>query len=305
MGDSDEDIYGEMNGKPLEGDDEPARDAAGRDAAVSSPTRDAAQVSGQPDAGEEPDPGGPDDVPADELVGDYWMRADVDTDSSVSALGLTIRTNTKSQVYSLVRVDEQDGKLTFQDFQCTLRVTQSCSAGCSSVSTTLLDPVKSGRAFMPAVRALTVGADGSWSASRVPYALGWKGDFASNPAVRLPTADSDPLVYDPDGGRGKGVDITVRLKPNILPERVCEFRVVQKIDVTYSGKLESGALRSGTMADRGSTQNVLETTCPDSEPSSSEDSTAPVRLIAAPKPIDVATLPWPCPTLSEFDAAFR
>lgn len=317
MADSDEDIYGEMNGKPQDapsdsGDDNDrsgdAAPAAGRDAAVAPGKRDAAQPTEpepDPDLDPEPDPDAPDAVPAENVAGDYWMRADVDADSSVSALGLTLRTNTKSQVYSLVRVDQQDGKRTFRDFQCTLRITQSCSAGCTSLSTTLLDPVKSARAFVPAVRDLTVAADGSWSASRVPYAVGWKGDFASDPALRLPTSDSDPLVYDPDGGRGKGIDLTVRLKPSIIPERVCEFRVVQKIDVSYAGKLEGGALRSGTMADRGSTQNVLETTCPDSEPSSSEGSTAPVRLIVAPRPIETAALPWPCPSLSEFEAAFR
>jgi hypothetical protein len=298
---SDEEIYDDVN--------QPDDDDEDDDDPTPAPGRDAAQLPAKPDAGkgEAGEPPPPTQQPKSPLVGDYWMRAAVESNTSVTAASLTVETNTKTQIYSLVRVDERDEALTFQDFQCTITFSQTCIRGCTSVSTKLLDPARSGRAFVPPLRALSVDEGGMWSASAVPYALGWRGDFNKTPDAKVPSSASDPLVFDPDQGKFAGLDITVRLKPTIVQEQICEMGVVQKIAVSYAGKLEAGALRDGTMTDVGSTQNVLGKSpgCRDSEPTTEPGAKAPVRLIPAPKAINRAALPWPCPTVSEFESAFR
>jgi hypothetical protein len=240
------------------------------------------------------------------LVGDYWMRSDVSTTTTISALAMRIETTTDTEVYSLVRVYSSSGKLKFADYQCALRIMQSCR-NCSSISTQLYDPAKSGRAFLPAVRDLTVEEGGAFRTTMVPYALGWRGDFGTDPNATLPTRATDPLVYDPDGGDGPGVDITVKLKPNaIVPEQTCKLRVVQKIAVSYSGTLIDGKLSEGAMKDQGSAQNVISPACSGGGSNDTPSSgPATVRIVPARTPIDADARPWPCPSLSEFRSAFE
>lgn len=300
--DSDEDIYEDL--PPAADDDgDDVNDSGGGDDEPDDERDDAGAA--RDDGGDEPAPDAEANQPGvSALLGDYWMRADVSTTATISALTMRITTTTDTEVYSLVRVYTSSGKLKFADFQCALRISQSCR-NCTSISTELYDPAKSGRAFLPAVRDLTVEESGAFRTTMVPYALGWKGDFGTSPSATLPTRESDPLVYNPDGG-GAGVDITVRLKPNaIVPEQTCNLRVVQKIAVSYSGMLVDGSLREGAMKDEGSAQNVISPACNGGGTSDAPTSSpATIRLIPAKAPIDPQARPWACPSLSDFRAAF-
>lgn len=291
--DSDEDIYGDAATLPsFDDDDEADDDDQGDDV---TPERDAGP--GAADGGMRPT-----EPPDNPLVGDYWMRADVSSTTTATSGATSIETKTDTRVYSLVRVDYQGERLKFADFQCALRIDQQCLRGCTTVSTMLADPARSGRAFVPSFRDLTV-TDDRWSASRVPYALGWRGDFNRDPNLKLPATDSDPLVIDPDGGED-GINISITIKVPVLPARTCNLRVAQKIDVSYAGMLTSGKLETGMMTEMGSDQVVFANSCGGDTGGDDETSMAPVRVIPARKPIDLKANPWPCPSLSEFESAF-
>lgn len=245
---------------------------------------------------------GGDDPPAESpLSGDYWMRTEVQTNDSVSQPPITIRSTSTITTYSLVRVGFQQRQLKFFDWQCALKFEHSCTSGCSTISTSFGDPAQSGRAFAAAQRDLLVEGD-TWSATRAPYALGWRGDFAVDPQAELPVSESDPLVYDPDGG-GKGVDLetTVRLSSGLSSS--CSQRFVQKVDVSYAGTLDDGAFAGGSLTDHGTQQTVLSTSCGDAQAETREVERG-LQLVAAPEPIEGSLVPWPCPSLSAFEAAF-
>ena len=242
------------------------------------------------------------EVAVSPLVGDYWMRADIHARVRASQLGLTVSTTTDSTYYSLITVRQKGDALELRDWQCTLRVTQRCETGCRSIATTLLDASTSGKAFMAPRRRLTVDPDGHWSVAPIAYAIGWKGDYTSTPAAALPRSEDDGLVYDPDGA-GKGINLVTKVQTSSGFGSTCEMRVLQKVAVTYEGQLEGGALKTGSLADFGSDQVELSNSCTGAaaEPSAAAPST--VRLVPAPSPIDNAKVPWPCPSLSEFEGA--
>jgi len=237
------------------------------------------------------------------LVGDYYLRSDVY--SSTQESGAMI--DTDATAFSLVKIgfDAKDGALKMIDWQCEVSIAQTCPRGCSNPSTKLL--ANGGRAYLPAKRALTVDAStGAWSTGRCAYALGWKWDFASDPNGVLPTADSDPLVYDPDG-MGPGINSTFSVTVPVIGagslNRVCKFRLTQKIDVTYAGKLAANALGAGQLQDTGSDQKFLTTDGCDGKPSNSTRKPSTVRFARAPTGKSFNGTPWPCPSLSEFQAA--
>lgn len=236
------------------------------------------------------------------LVGDYWMRADIHARLKASQLGLTVSTTTDSTYYALVTVRQKGAALELRDWQCTLRVVQKCESGCRSIATTLRDEATSGKAFMAPRRRLDVDRDGHWSVTKVAYAIGWKGDFIAAPASPLPSSEDDGLVYDPDGA-GKGINLATTVQTTSGFGSTCDLRVLQKVAVSYEGQLEAGALTTGTLVDFGSDQVELSNSCMGAaaEPSSAAPST--MRLIRAPSPIDNTKVPWPCPSLSEFEAA--
>ena len=242
------------------------------------------------------------DAAVSPLVGDYWMRADIHARLRASQLGLTVSTTTDSTYYALVTVRQKDGELELRDWQCTLRVTQKCESGCRSIDTTLRDAATSGKAFMAPRRRLTVDPDGHWSVAKVAYAIGWKGDFTTTPAAVLPSSENDGLVYDPDGA-GKGINLVTKVQTTAGFASACDVRVLQKIAVSYEGRLEGGALTTGTLSDFGSDQVELSNSCTGAAAEPSEAAPSTVRLISAPSPIDNTKVPWPCPTLEEFEAA--
>jgi hypothetical protein len=295
-----DDVYGDASQVPVldiskrDAGREPKADAGRTPDVVPDPQSDAAV-----------DPGPDDPAPTSPLVGEYWMRTSAFASSTTSQPPVTVKTHTDTFLYSLVQVGFQGEVLKFIDWQCALRIDQRCDSGCSEVSTKLLDAAKSPKAFAPAKRDLTVAADGSWSASRAPYALGWRGDYGAMPNAVLPTSESDPLVYDPDGGRGKGVDVTSTLRTLTGLSSTCDMRVVQKIDVSYKGKLTDGKLSTGSLEDLGTEQNELATSCGNAKTTSSERMPGKVDLVPAPKPIGSEGATWMCPSLADFEAAFR
>jgi len=303
--DQDEDDQGDDDGFEDDTDTPPDRDPgpeAGRDAG-----RDAGKDAGA--VGVEPDAGPIDETPVPDgsaLLGDYWMRSESHTEASAELGLVSLATETDTTLYALVRVARDGQRLTFQDQQCAISLAQRCTRGCSSVSTTMADPVKSARAFAAPKRTLTVGSDGRWSASRVPFAVGWRGDFNADPTLALPTSEDDPLVYDPDGGRGAGIDLTSTVRLSAGFPLTCNVRLVQKFDLSYAGRLAGEALESGTSTDMGSSQRVLNTlsaTCGGMAEIAEE--TAPSTLRFVRGEIAGADGSWTCPTLSTFEAAFR
>jgi len=243
------------------------------------------------------------DVAVSPLVGDYWMRADLHVRLKASQLGLTVSTTTDSTYYSLVTVRQKDGELELRDWQCTLRVSQACESGCRAISTTLRDAATSGKAFMAPRRSLNISRDGHWSVSPVAYAIGWKGDFTTAPAAAMPRSEGDGLVYDPDGA-GKGVNFATNVETTSGFKSTCDLRVLQKVAVTYEGDLEGGALTTGTLADFGSDQVELGNSCSGAQ-AEMLTTAAPsvVTFVPAPLRIDNSKVPWPCPSLSEFEDA--
>jgi hypothetical protein len=240
------------------------------------------------------------------LVGDYWMRADLHTTVASALLGETaVRTTSDTAVYALVAVRANGAALVLRDFQCSVRTTQKCDSGCRTITTALRDPATSARAYLPPQRSFQVEADGRFRTGRGPYAIGWKGDFSKDLELPLPVTEDDPLVYDPDGG-GEGVNIVTTLRTAIGIPISCSFRSVQRVDVTYEGRLEAGKLVSGSMRDVASAQHELVNSCsPDEPPEVSEAAPNTVRFVPAKAPIDVDLVPWACPSLEEFEAAFE
>ncbi|MET0285013.1 MAG: hypothetical protein ABW352_11100 [Polyangiales bacterium] len=251
------------------------------------------------DEDEPPQRGGPAvDSP---LVGDYWMRGDVQVKLAASQLGISIKTTTDTRVYSLVTVRQKDdGRLEMRDWQCTVRVLQSCQSGCTRMNTTLRDLSASSKAFMAPRRTLTV-VGGHWTAAPVAYAIGYKGDYSATPALTMPSSATDPLVYDPDGG-GKGIDFSTSVTASGFTT-ACNLRVVQKVAVRYEGDLDEGGLKTGSLIDVGSDQGELSNSCSGAatEPTPG-DAPNSVRLIRSPLEIDTSKVPWACPTLEEFEA---
>jgi len=236
------------------------------------------------------------------LVGDYYLRSDVYTSTQQSSATI----DTDATAFSLVKIgfDAKDGVLKMIDWQCEVSITQTCPKGCSNPSTKLL--ANGGRAYLPAKRVLTVDANtGAWSTSRCAYALGWKWDFASDPNGVLPAAEGDPLVYDPDG-MGPGINstfsVTVPIGASSL-NQVCKFRLTQKIDVTYAGKLAADALGTGQLQDTGSDQEFLDKDGCEGTPANSVRKPSTVRFTRAPAGKSFSGTPWPCPSLTEFQAA--
>lgn len=251
------------------------------------------------EAGPSPGPDDP-EPPDDPLVGDYWMRIESKAEATAKQASITISSETLSQTYVLVRIGYDGKVLKFADWQCASKLTQKCTSGCRSMSITYRDPIKSNQAYAPALRTLEV-EGGSWTASAVPYAVGWKGDFAERD-LPVPTSEGDSLVYDPDGG-GKGINISTKVVATSGLSAACELRVVQKILVSYAGKLADGELASGTMTDKGSQQTVLDNSCAGAKADGKAGPPGALRFVR--KPIESDDKTWVCPSLADFEAAFQ
>lgn len=245
----------------------------------------------------------------DSAVGEYWMRSDVTVNLTQAVGANTAVIRSDITAYSLVKVESVNGQLQMKDWQCEVTTAQECEQYCTSASSEARDGET--KAYAPSARALTVNADGSWSASKCAAAVGWQWDCAADAARALPTSDSDPAVYDPTGG-GKGVNLTATVSaPNPLGlgndvTASCTARLVQRVDLLYSGTLAGGKLATGVAKDDGSEQLALNPD-PVTDSSSCGMPPAPVpvgagtlRAIAAPSPIGDA---WTCPTLEQFQAA--
>lgn len=241
-----------------------------------------AGTGGGTDAGQ--DPQTPEQMLAAKLVGDYWMRTDTATSSST--LGITVRSDTST--YSVVKVGFSDGRLKLVDRQCFVSVSQD-----NNTTTTFRSEGQP--AYAPAQRVLTLDpVRNTWTTGPCAYAVGWKWDFAKQDDRSPPTSDSDPLVYDVDGG-GKGLNIAVKSGALVS----CNLRVVQKVDVVYSGTLRDQKLVDGVMTNNRSQQNILAQDCTASSPTSRDLGTPTVKLVS--RAVDAS---FACPALAEMRAAF-
>jgi hypothetical protein len=202
--------------------------------------------------------------------------------------------------YSLVRVESGDGGLKMTDLQCQVKTVQQCeNNACTEPSSTVRDG--EGRAFAASTRTLTVGAEGKWSTSECAAALGWKWNCGVDAERDLPNSASDPLIYDPAGG-GDGVNVTVHVKaPGGIPYD-CSTHLVQRVNVLYSGALESGKFATtGVAQDNGSEQFALDDGC-GVPPRPVPVGAGTLRIIPAPKAITGGDT-WDCPSMTEFEAA--
>jgi len=215
--------------------------------------------------------------PLQALTGDYYVR--VDQYNTSKASGLTVQSRVIS--YFVAKLLLVDGALTMYDRQCYIEFNQE--------GATTSIPVSEQTNYYPAKRAVKVVFEtGTWRTERGPFAVGWDYDFSTQPPRPTPTSESDPLVRD-NNKDGAGVNVTV------TSGLTCNLRVVQTIDLTFSGTLVGGKLASGTCANK-SVQETLykDFICP-SESELLSNGPDTMRFAKARDPV-ADTLP--CPTRS-------
>lgn len=240
----------------------------------------------------------------DALVGHYWMLHEGTVSATARQGAIAIETNTATKAYSLVRVFREGAALKFEDWQCAIEVSHTCTAPCTSMQTTLHDVNSSARAYWSALRTLEIDASGSWKATRAPFAVGWKGRFESDPELAVPTSEGDPLIYDADGDGAEGVSVQTSVKPFVGAAQICNMRVAQKFDFVYEGKLTNGQLTSGKGIDLETSQVILSSDC--KEATATPNGNVPGSLkLKRVEPFDAEKRPWPCPSLNEFKAGLK
>jgi hypothetical protein len=231
------------------------------------------------------------------ISGDYWLRMDLYT--SAESNGITVNSHTTSFSLARVGVDEADA-FKMIDWQCLVSTEQTCEEPCLSAAARIA--TGEGRAYRPAVRTLRVDPEtGKWSASLVPFALGWKGNFVDEPDALLPEDERDERVYD-IAGDGEGVNVDVKIVTGASTTE-CDARVVQKLSFAYSGFLEEAQFTRGEVTEKGSEQVVLGGSCP---PNVRGQKTLPytLRMVRVPEQHSIDEQ-WTCPSESEFRAVLK